>query len=289
MAAGYGDRDGFIWLDGKLCPWRDANVHILSHAMHYASAVFEGERAYEGTIFKSRAHSERLLFSGNEIDMPIPWTVDEIEAAKYQTLKANNLTDAYVRAVAWRGAGEDMGVASARNPVRMAVATWEWGAYYGDAKTRGARLDISKWKRPSPETIPCFAKAAGLYMICTMSKHAAEAKGCSDAMMFDHRGLVAEATGANIFFVQDGEVHTPKPDCFLNGLTRQTVIGMLIDRQIKVHERHIEPGELEDFQQCWLTGTAAEVTPVGQIGDYSFEVGALTRDIAEGYERLVRQ
>lgn len=289
MGAGYGDRDGWIWLDGQLQPWRDANVHILTHAMHYASSVFEGERAYGGKIFKSRAHSERLLFSGNEIDMPIPWTVDEIEAAKYEVLKANNLTDAYVRAVAWRGAGEDMGVASARNPVRMAVATWEWGAYYGDAKMKGAKLDISKWKRPSPETIPCFAKAAGLYMICTMSKHAAEAKGCSDAMMFDYRGYVAEATGANIFFVQDGEVHTPKPDCFLNGLTRQTVIGMLKDRQIKVHERHIEPGELEDFQQCWLTGTAAEVTPVGQIGDYNFEVGSLTRDIAEGYEKVVRE
>ncbi|MCP3968996.1 MAG: branched-chain amino acid aminotransferase [Rhodobacteraceae bacterium] len=289
MGAGYGDRDGSIWLDGQLVPWRDANVHILTHAMHYASSVFEGERAYGGKIFKSREHSERLIFSGNEIDMPIPYTVDEIEAAKYQVLKTSGLDDAYVRAVAWRGAGEDMGVASARNPVRMAIAAWEWGAYYGDAKMKGARLDISRWKRPSPETIPCFAKAAGLYMICTMSKHAAEAKGCSDAMMFDYRGYVAEATGANIFFVQNGEVHTPKPDCFLNGLTRQTVICMLKDRQIKVHERHIEPGELEDFQQCWLTGTAAEVTPVGQIGDYNFEVGALTRDIAEGYEVLVRQ
>jgi len=193
-----------------------------------------------------------------------------------------------VRAVAWRGAGEDMGVASARNPVRLAIAAWEWGAYYGDAKMKGAKLDISKWKRPSPETIPCHAKAAGLYMICTLSKHAAEAKGCSDAMMFDYRGYVAEATGANLCFVKDGEVHTPTPDCFLDGFTRQTVIGMLKQRQIKVHERHIEPGELEGFQQCWLTGTAAEVTPVGQIGDYSFEVGALARDIAEGYETLVR-
>jgi branched-chain amino acid aminotransferase len=190
--------------------------------------------------------------------------------------------------VAWRGAGPDMGVASARNPVRLAIAAWEWGAYYGDAKTRGAKLDISKWKRPSPETIPSHAKAAGLYMICTMSKHAAEAKGCADAMMFDYRGYVAEATGANIFFVKDGEVHTPDPDCFLNGITRQTVIGMLRDRQVKVHERHIMPEELEGFEQCWLTGTAAEVTPVGEIGPYSFEVGALTREIADGYEKLVR-
>ena len=289
MAGAYDDRDGKIWMDGKMHDWRDANVHILTHAMHYASSVFEGERAYNGKIFKSREHSERLHASANYLDFQIPWTVDEIEAAKQEVLAANGFTDAYVRAVAWRGAGEDMGVAAERNPVRLAIATWEWGAYYGDAKMKGAKLDISKWKRPSPETIPSFAKAAGLYMICTMSKHAAEAKGCSDAMMFDYRGYVAEATGANMFFVKDGEVHTPDPDCFLNGLTRQTVIGMLKDRQITVHERHIMPDELEGFEQCWLTGTAAEVTPVGQIGDYNFEVGALTRDIAEGYEKLVRE
>ena len=286
--AAYDDRDGVIWLDGKLVPWREANVHILSHAMHYASSVFEGERAYGGNIFLSRKHSERLLFSGREIDMEIPWTVDQIEEAKYATLKANGLSDAYVRPVAWRGAGEDMGVSSARNPVRMAIAVWEWGAYYGDSKFKGAKLDISKWKRPSPETIPVHAKASGLYMICTTSKHAAEAKGCSDALFFDYRGYVAEATGANIFFVKDGEVHTPKADAFLNGLTRQTVIGMLEERQIKVHERHIEPGEMEGMQQCWLTGSAAEVTPVGQIGDYNFEVGDLTKEIATSYDKLVR-
>jgi len=288
MVGAYDDRDGFIWMDGALVPWRSAQVHILTHAMHYASSVFEGERAYGGRIFRSRDHSERLRRSASLIDFDIPFSVAQIEAAKAEVMAANGLSDAYVRAVAWRGAGEDMGVASARNPVRLAIAAWEWGAYYGDAKLKGARLDISKWKRPSPETAPSQAKAAGLYMICTMSKHAAEAKGCSDAMMFDHRGYVAEATGANIFFVKDGEVHTPKPDCFLDGLTRQTVIGMLADRQIRVHERHIEPGELEGFQQCWLTGTAAEVTPVGQIGDYRFEVGALAREIAEGYEALVR-
>ncbi|MEO0999491.1 MAG: branched-chain amino acid aminotransferase [Pseudomonadota bacterium] len=286
---GYDDRDGMIWLDGRLVPWRDANVHILTHAIHYASSVFEGERAYGGVIFESRKHSERLLASGQMIDMPIPWTVDQIEAAKVETLAASGLSDAYVRAVAWRGAGEDMGVASARNPVRLAIAVWEWGAYYGDAKYKGAKLDISQWKRPSPETIPCFAKASGLYMICTMSKHAAEAKGCSDALMMDYRGYVAEATGANVFFVRGGEVHTPTPDCFLNGITRQTVLAMLAERQVKVHERHIEPGEMESFEQCWLTGTAAEVTPVGQIGDYNFEVGALTRQIAEDYEKRVRQ
>ena len=288
MGGTYDDRDGFIWLDGKLVPWRDANVHIMTHGLHYASSVFEGERAYNGKIFLSRKHSERLLFSGNEIDMPIPYTVDQIEEAKYAVLKANGQTDAYVRPVAWRGSGEDMGVSSARNPVRVAIATWEWGSYYGDAKMKGAKLDISKWKRPSPETIPVHAKAAGLYMICTTSKHAAEAKGCSDALFFDYRGYVAEATGANIFFVKDGEVHTPLADAFLNGLTRQTVIGMLKDKQIKVHERHIMPEEMEGFEQCWLTGTAAEVTPVGQIGDYNFEVGALTKSVSDDYEKLVR-
>ena len=288
MAGAYDDRDGVIWMDGTFVPWREAKVHVLTHALHYASAVFEGERAYGGTIFKSREHTERLLKSCDYLDIPRPYSVDELEAAKADALAKSGLTDAYVRALVWRGSGPDMGVASARNPVRTAIAVWEWGAYYGDAKMKGAKLDISKWKRPSPETIPSFAKASGLYMICTMSKHAAEAKGCSDAMMFDYRGYVAEATGANIFFVKDGEVHTPDPDCFLNGLTRQTVIGMLKERQIPVHERHIMPEELEGFEQCWLTGTAAEVTPVGQIGDWNFEVGALTREISESYEKLVR-
>ena len=288
MADAYDDRDGVIWMDGELVDWRDAKVHILTHGLHYGSSVFEGERAYNGRIFKSREHSKRLLKSGEYMDIPIPYTVDEIETAKTTILAASGLQDAYVRALCWRASGEDMGVASARNPVKMAIAVWEWGAYYGDAKMKGAKLDIAKWKRPSPETIPCFAKASGLYMICTMSKHAAENKGCSDAMMLDYRGYVAEATGANIFFVKDGEVHTPKPDCFLNGITRQTVVGMLEERNIKVNVRHIMPDELEGFEQCWLTGTAAEVTPVGQIGDYTFEVGALARDIAENYEKLVR-
>jgi branched-chain amino acid aminotransferase len=288
MSGGYDDRDGKIWVDGTLVDWRSAQVHILTHAMHYASSVFEGERAYGGKIFKSREHSERLIQSGRLIDFEIPYTVDQIEKAKEDTLAANGLSDAYVRALAWRGAGEDMGVASARNPVHLAVAVWSWGNYYGDAKMKGAKLDIAKWRRPDPTTAPSQAKAAGLYMIATMSKHAAEAKGCSDAMMFDYRGYVAEATGANIFFVKDGEVHTPLADAFLNGLTRQTVMEMLREKGITVHERHIMPDELEGFEQCWLTGTAAEVTPVGQIGDYNFEVGALTRDIAQSYETLVR-
>ena len=286
--AGYDDRDGFIWMDGKLVDWRSAKVHVLTHALHYASSVFEGERCYNGRIFKGTEHSERLRKSAELLDMDLPWSVAEIDAAKEAVLKANNLTDAYMRAIAWRGAGEMMGVASNANPIQMAVACWTWGNYYGDAKMKGAKLDIAKWKRPSPETIPHAAKAAGLYMICTMSKHAAEAKGCSDAMMLDYRGYVAEATGANIFFVKDGEVHTPLADAFLNGITRQTVIGMLRARQITVHERHILPGELEGFEQCWLTGTAAEVTPVGSIGDYTFEVGALTREVSLDYEKLVR-
>ena len=291
MAPGsaYDDRDGFIWMDGDLVEWRSAKVHLLTHALHYGSAVFEGERAYGGRIFKSEQHSQRLLDSGTAMDIPIPYTVGEIEQAKADTLRANNMNDdAYIRVLCWRGSGLDMGVASARNPVHMAVATWEWGAYYGDAKVTGAKLDISKWKRPSPETIPCHAKASGLYMICTMSKHAAEAKGCSDSLMMDYRGYVAEATGANVFFVRDGAVHTPTPDCFLNGITRQTVIGLLRDKGIEVIERHIMPDELESFEQCWLTGTAAEVTPVGEIGPYNFEVGALVQDVARSYEQVVR-
>ncbi len=284
----YDDRDGVIWLDGAMVPWREAKVHVLTHALHYASSVFEGERAYGGRIFKGHEHSLRLLGSAAAMDIPSPYTAEEIDAAKEAALKASGLADAYVRAFMWRGSGPDMGVSAARNPTRMAVAVWGWGAYYGDAKMKGAKLDISKWKRPSPETIPCQAKAAGLYMICTMSKHAAEAKGCSDALMMDYRGYVAEATGANVFFVKEGVVHTPLPDCFLNGLTRQTVIELLKARGVEVVERHIMPEEMESFEQCWLTGTAAEVTPVGQIGDYTFEVGALTRTIAEDYEKLVR-
>ena len=288
MAASYDNRDGFIWVDGELVAWRDAKVHILTHAMHYGSSVFEGERAYSGNIFKGTQHSERLIHSGRLMDMEIPYSVKEIDEAKAETMAANNMKDCYVRPIAWRSSGTDMGVAARANKVRMAIATWEWGAYYGDAKMKGAKLDISRWKRPSPETIPCRAKASGLYMICTISKHEAENKGCSDSMMMDYRGYVAEATGANVFFVKDGEVHTPLPDSFLNGITRQTVIELLKEFNVKIHERHIIPGEMADFEQCWLTGTAAEVTPVGQIGDYTFETGDLTRKIAGAYEELVR-
>ena len=289
MINAYDDRDGHIWMDGELVPWRNANVHILTHALHYGSSIFEGERSYNGKIFKSRQHSQRLIESGNLIDVPVPYSVDEIEIAKQKILEDSKLKEAYIRAICWRSSGEDMGVASQKNRVRMAIAAWEWGAYYGDAKFKGAKLDISKWKRPSPETIPSFAKASGLYMICSMSKHVAEANGCSDSLMRDYRGYVAEATGANVFFLKDGEVHTPLPDCFLNGITRQTIIGIIRKMGIKVNERHIHLAELENFQQCWLTGTAAEVTPVGKIGDYTFEVGNFVRDLASAYDSIVRE
>jgi len=288
MMSPYDDRDGSIWMDGKLVNWRDAKVHILTHAIHYGSSVFEGERAYGGKIFESRKHSKRLIESANYLDIPLRLSVDDIEMAKKTILETSEAKDLYVRAIVWRGSGLDMGVASARNKVHMAVAAWEWGAYYGEAKMKGANLDISKWKRPSPETIPSFAKASGLYMICTISKHEAEAKGCSDALMLDYRGYVAEATGANIFFVKNGVVYTPTPDCFLNGITRQTVISILKEKGVQIVERHIELSELESFQECWLTGTAAEVTPVASIGNFSFDVGLLTKDVVSSYDKLVR-
>ena len=283
----YSDRDGWIWMDGQFTPWREANVHVLTHALHYASSVFEGERAYGGVIFRSRDHTERLLGSARALGFEIPWSADEIDRAKDDAIAKNGLTDAYVRPVAWRGS-EMMGVSAQKNTIHLAIAVWEWGAYYGDAKLKGARLDLAEWKRPSPETIPCKAKAAGLYMICTLSKHAAEAKGYSDALMRDYRGYVAEATGANVFFVKDGVVHTPTPDCFLDGLTRQTAIGLLRERGVEVVERHILPEEMEGFEQCFLTGTAAEITPVSEIGPYRFEVGALTADLVAAYDALVR-
>ena len=288
MMSPYDDRDGSIWMDGKLVNWRDAKVHILTHAIHYGSSVFEGERAYGGKIFESRKHSKRLIESANYLDIPLRLSVDDIEMAKKTILETSEAKDLYVRAIVWRGSGLDMGVASARNKVHMAVAAWEWGAYYGEAKMKGANLDISKWKRPSPETIPSFAKASGLYMICTISKHEAEAKGCSDALMLDYRGYVAEATGANIFFVKNGVVYTPTPDCFLNGITRQTVISILKEKGVQIVERHIKLSELESFQECWLTGTAAEVTPVASIGNFSFDVGLLTKDVVSSYDKLVR-
>ncbi|MGF1549253.1 MAG: branched-chain amino acid aminotransferase [Sphingomonadaceae bacterium] len=283
----YDDRDGFIWFDGRLVPWREANVHILTHALHYASSVFEGQRAYNGEIFKLTEHSERLRKSAAILGFELPWSTGEIDQACRETLKANDLADAYVRPVAWRGS-EQMGVSAQRTEPHMAIAVWHWGAYFGEEAIRkGLRLDISPWRRPAPYTAPTDAKAAGLYMIATLAKHHAEDRGYNDALMFDWRGRVAEATGANAFFVRNGTLHTPVPDCFLDGITRRTVIGLAEKRGIEVVERPIWPEELADFEQFFLTGSAAEVTPVAEAGPWSFEVGELTLQLRQDYLDLV--
>ncbi len=285
----YDDRDGWIWLDGKLVPWREANLHVLSHALHYASSVFEGQRAYGGEIFKLTEHSTRLKRSGELLGFDIPWTVDQIDAACREALAANQLEDAYCRPIAWRGS-EQMGVSAQRAKIHLAIGVWPWGAYFGEeAVRRGLRLDISPWRRPAPYTAPTDAKAAGLYMICTMAKHAAEAKGYGDALMLDWRGQIAEATGANAFFVKDGALHTPTPDCFLDGITRRTVIDLARARGIEVIERTIWPEELESFEQFFLTGSAAEVTPVSEAGPWRFEVGALSLQLRRDYLDLVNR
>lgn len=283
----FDDRDGFIWMDGRLVPWREAGVHVLTHAMHYASAVFEGQRCYGGTVFELSAHSQRLIDSARILGFELPWSREAIDAAVMETVKANGLTDCYVRPIAWRGS-EQMGVAAQRTKPHLAVAAWEWGAYFGDeALAKGLRLTIARWRRPAPYTAPVHAKAAGLYMICTLSKHEAAAAGYDDALMFDWRGQVAEATGANVFFVKDGALHTPTPDCFLNGITRQSVIKLARQRGIEVVERAIWPEELEGFEQAFLTGSAAEVSPLSEIGPWRFEVGALTRQMQADYRALV--
>ena len=287
MLQPFDDRDGFIWMNGSLRPWNDAKVHVLTHGLHYASSVFEGERAYNGVIFKGTQHSQRLHASAKYLDFTVPYSIDELNAAKAETMKAQGMTDCYLRAFAWRGA-EAMGISGTRSKIHVAIAAWAWPNFYGEERFKGVRLDIARWRRPDPATAPCHAKAAGLYMICTISRNEAEYKGLSDAMMLDYRGYIAEATAANIFFVKEGKVHTPIADCFLNGITRQTVIGMLQAKGIEVVERHILPDELSSFEQCWLTGTAAEITPVAEIGTYKFTVGALCRDITKAYEDLVR-
>lgn len=281
------DREGKIWWNGRFVDWRDAKIHVLTHGLHYGSCVFEGERAYNGQIFKSREHSERLHDSAKMLGIVLPYTVDDLEEAKQATLRENDLQDAYVRVVAWRGS-EMMAVSAQHSTIHVAVTMWDMGDYFGDAKTKGVRLDIANWKRPAPDTIPCKAKAAGLYMICTLSKHEAEAKGYTDALMMDYRGYVAEATGANVFFIKDGVVHTPIPDCFLDGITRRTVIDLLRAKDIEVVERHIQPEELGMFTSCFLTGTAAEVTPIASIGEYTYEIDTLTQDVMHNYESLVR-
>jgi branched-chain amino acid aminotransferase len=283
----FDDRDGFIWLDGKLVPWREANVHVLTHALHYASSVFEGQRAYGGTIFKLREHSERLRRSAELIGFEIPYTAEEIDAACIEVLKANNLSDAYLRPVAWRGS-ESMGVNPVGTKPHLAIAAWNWGKYYPPEKAaKGIRLDIAPWRRPAPYTAPVHAKASGLYMIASLSKAHADGRGFDDALMFDYRGQVAEATGANAFFIRDGVIHTPTPDCFLNGITRQTLIELARKRGIEVQERVIWPEELESFDGFFLTGSAAEVTFVQSAGPWSFEIGALQQQLARDYDDLV--
>ena len=284
----FADRDGKIWYNGEMVDWRDAQVHVLTHGLHYASSVFEGERMYSGEIFKLREHTERLFYSARELGFQIPYTVEEIDAACIETCEANGITEGYLRPIAWRGS-EMMGVSAQINKINVAIAAWEWPSYFSpEARMNGITLQVSKWKRPSPETEPVHAKAAGLYMICTLSKHQAEADGFQDALMLDWRGQVAEATGANVFFVMDdGKIHTPTPDCFLDGITRRTVIELAKKRGYDVIERAIMPEEMASASECFLTGTAAEVTPVSVIGDYTFTPGEVCRYMMEDYDRAV--
>lgn len=278
----FDDRDGFIWMNGELVAWRDAKVHVLTHGLHYGSCVFEGERCYGGRIFKSTEHSQRLIDSGRILGFEVPYTAAELDAAKAATVAKMGFKDCYVRPVAWRGS-EQMGVSAQKSKINVAIAVWEWGAYYSDL-----RLTRAVYDRPAPNTAPVHAKAAGLYMICTISKHAAEAKGFGDALMLDYRGYVAETTGANLFFIQNGEIHTPLPDCFLNGITRRTVIDLARQRGFNVIERHIKPEELRDMQEIFVTGTAAEVTPVRAIDDLHYQVGPVTQQLMEDFHGLTR-
>ena len=282
----FDQRDGYIWMDGEFVEWKDTKVHLLTHALHYGSAVFEGERCYDGNVFESLRHTQRLHRSAEILDFKIPFTVEQIEDAKAETLARSGLESAYVRPIAWRGS-EMMGVSAQNNTIHLAIAMWSWGDYFAD-KMKGIRMTHAKWRRPDPLTAPCESKAAGLYMICTMSKHAAEREGYADALMLDYRGQVAEATGANIFFVRDGAIHTPTPDCFLNGITRQTAIKLAKSRQVEVIERAIFPEELPTFSECFITGTAAEITPVAEIGDVKYKPGEITGNLVQDYDNLVR-
>jgi branched-chain amino acid aminotransferase len=283
----FDDRDGMIWWNGHLRPWRDAKLHVLSHGLHYGSAVFEGERAYSGNIFKLREHSERLKRSAQLLGYTIPWSIEAIDEACRTTLAANHLTDAYVRPIAWRGS-EQLAVSAKLTSINLAIAVWAWPNLFGADRMQGVRLGHATWKRPHPETAPTASKAAGLYMIGTMSKHQAEDQGFDDALMLDWRGHVSEATGANIFFVIDGELHTPTPDCFLDGITRRTVMALARRHQIKVVERTILPEEMAGASEVFLAGTAAEVTPVRQIGDLTFTPGPVTERLLREYEALVQ-
>jgi branched-chain amino acid aminotransferase len=276
-----------IWMDGAMVPWRDAKLHVLSHGLHYASGVFEGERAYAGNIFMLRQHTDRLIESARILGFALPWTADEIDAACIEILAVNGLTDAYVRPIAWRGT-EQLSVSAQQTKIHLAIACWPWPNLFGDDRMKGVRLGIAEWRRPPPNTAPVASKAAGLYMIGTLAKHKAEAEGWDDALMYDWRGQVAEGTGANICFVMDGAVHTPTPDCFLDSITRRAVTALAHRRQIKVIERVIMPEELAHATEAFLVGTAAEVTPVRQIGDWSFTPGAITATLVNDYAKLVR-
>jgi len=284
----FDDRDGLIWMDGEFIPWREAKTHVLTHALHYGSSVFEGERMYGGKIFKLREHSERLIRSAELLDFQIPYTAEEIDAACIETCERNGMTEAYIRPVAYLGP-EQVSVSALNNKVHVAIAVWDWPSYFDpEVKKKGIKLEWAKWRRPDPMTAPTTAKAAGLYMICTMSKNAAERRGFSDAMMLDWRGYVAEATGANVFFVKDGVIHTPDVTHILNGITRQTVIDLAKAKGIEVVVRHILPEELSTFSECFLTGSAAEVTPVQSIGDYTFTPAELSLGLMDDYGKLVR-
>ncbi|QWK76966.1 branched-chain amino acid aminotransferase [Ochrobactrum sp. BTU1] len=287
-AISFDQREGFIWQDGEFVAWKDAKVHVLTHGLHYASAVFEGERAYGGEIFKLTEHTERLHESARILGFEIPYSVDEINDACRELLKKQGSEDAYVRPIAWRGS-ESLGVSAQNNRIHLAIAIWQWPSYFSpEEKMKGIRLDIAEYCRPDPRTAPSRSKAAGLYMICTISKHAAEAKGYADALMLDWRGQVAEATGANVFFVKDGALHTPKPDCFLDGITRRTIIDLAKRRGLEVIERVIMPEEMETFSECFLCGTAAEVTPVSEIGKYHFKPGEITNLLMNDYTAEVQ-
>lgn len=276
-------RDGWIWMNGSLTPWKDAKLHVLSHGLHYGSAVFEGERAYNGKIFKSTEHSERFHKSAEYLDFTIPYSVAELDAAKQLVIDKNGTPNCYVRPVAWRGS-EMMAVAAQHATINVAIATWEWPSMFDiETKMKGIRLDVADYRRPDPATAPCHSKAAGLYMICTISKHRAERKGYADAMMLDWQGRVAECTGANIFFVKDGVIHTPIADCFLDGITRRTVIDLARAGGLEVVERRIMPDELANFEECFICGTAAEVTPVSEIGPYNFLPGQISRRLVMDY------
>lgn len=284
----FDDRDGVIWLDGELVPWREAKLHVLSHGLHYASCVFEGERVYNGSVFKLTEHSERLVESARIMGIRMPYTAAQIDEITRQVVARSGITDGYVRPVVWRGS-EMMGVSAQKNSTHIAVAVWEWPSYFlPEARMKGIKLQLSRWRRPAPDTAPVHAKAAGLYMICTLSKHAAEDAGFHDALMLDWRGRVAEATGANVFLVKDGVLHTPTPDCFLDGITRRTVMDLARARGYEVIERAIMPDELASADEVFLTGTAAEVTPVGQIEDMMFTPGEVCRTLMEDYDRFVR-